>query len=324
MNREELQKLIQGAICTLPAPFDQEYEVDYGRMDELCQWLVDEGVKTGNCVLKMAAAGGEGPQLTDAEWPPLLRTVVRAADGKVPVMCGISHKDTYRSIQDAKRAQDLGAIGVQISPPIFNQPNQEDMLRHFEAISDAIDIGVMIYNTPWMTHTMAKRYGGAHVSRGNIYPDTFVRMADFEHIVAVKWAVPDDVEWEEMTKFAHIFNVIDNNTDLIRCHKLGGRGYINSFIDLYPSHDLKIWDLLENKQYDKARKLYESTKTPIAAAVSAKISARSGGMTRMRKGMLAIMGHPVGPPRPPTLPLDMEEMDEVRRVIKSWGWPTVN
>lgn len=324
MRREELKQLIQGTICTLPAPFDNEYEVDYGRMEDLCRWLVSEGVATGNCVLKMAAAGGEGPQLTDGEWPPLLRAVVRAADGKVPVMCGISHKDTYRAIQDAKRAQDLGAIGLQISPPIFNQPNQNDMLRHYEAISDAIDIGVMIYNTPWMTQTMAKRYGGTHVSRGNIYPDTFVKMADFEHIVAVKWAVPDDVEFEEMTKFAHIFNVIDNNTDAIRCHQLGGRGYINSFIDVYPRHDLGIWELLETKQYEEARERYESTNTPLAAEVGARISAKSGGMTRMRKGMLAIMGHPVGPPRLPTLPLDDNEMNEVRDVVKSWGWPTVN
>ena len=38
-------------------------------MDELCQWLVDEGVKTGNCVLKMAAAGGEGAPGRAAQQP---------------------------------------------------------------------------------------------------------------------------------------------------------------------------------------------------------------------------------------------------------------
>ena len=87
---------------------------------------------------------------------------------------------------------------------------------------------------------------------------------------------------------------------------------------------MRIWELLESKRYDEARKLYESTSTPEAAAVSAKIGARSGGMTRMRKGMLAVMGHPVGPPRPPSLPLNDEEMDEVREVIRGWGWPVVS
>jgi len=321
MRREELKQLIQGAICTLPAPFDDDFRVEPGRIYEHCQWMVSQGVATGNSVLKVAAAGGEGPQLADDEWPPLLRSVVQAADGKVPVMFGISHKDTFRAIQDAKRAQDLGAVGLQISPPIHNSPNQDDMLRHYGAISDAIEIGVMIYNNPWFMHVMAQRYGGGQKNLGNIYPGTFVKMADFEHIVAIKWAVPDDVEFEEMSKFVNIFNVIDNNTDMIACHKMGGRGYIHSYIDVYPQHDLKIWELLESGRYDEAEKLYKSTSTPEAAAVSAMISKRSGGMARMKKGMHEIMGHPMGSSRPPSLPLNEEELEGVRTVLKSFGWP---
>jgi dihydrodipicolinate synthase/N-acetylneuraminate lyase len=321
VRRNELQKLIQGAICTLPAPFDDDFHVDYGRMYELCVWLVDQGLATGNSVLKVAAAEGEGNQLADDEWPPLLHAVVRAADGKVPVMCGISHKDTFRTIEDAKRAQDLGAVGIQVSPPIFNDPTQDDMLRHFEAISDAIEIGVMIYNTPWYSMNLAPMYGGRLFSIGNIYPDTFVKMADFEHIVAVKWAVPEEVEFEEMRKFVHIFNVLDNNTNLIRCHKLGGRGYIHTYNSAYPPHDLKIWELLESKQYDEAQKLYDSVKTPEAAAFRAKIGKRSGGLARMKKGIMAVMGQPVGASRPPSLPLTDEEMDELRKVVEGWGWP---
>ena len=321
MRRDELQKLIQGAICYLPAPFDDDFHVDYGRMYELCQWLVEQGLATSNSVLKMATAAGEGPQLSDAEWPPLLRTVVRAAGGKVPVMCGISHKDTFRAIEDAKRAQDLGAVGLQISPPIFNDPNQDDMLRHYQAISDAIEIGIMIYNTPWYSMNLAPRYGGYLHSVGNIYPDTFVKMADFEHIVAVKWSVPDDVEFEEMTKFVHIFNVLDNNTDPIKCHQLGGRGYARTYNDAYPPHDLKIWELMESGQYEEAQRLYDSTKTPEAAALAAKIGKRSGGAARMKKGILAVMGQPVGAMRPPSLPLTDEDLDELREVVRGWGWP---
>ncbi len=130
MKRDELQKLVQGSICTLPAPFDDNYHADYGRLYELCKWLVEQGLRTGNSVLKLAAAAGEGPLLADDEWAALVQSAVSAADGKVPVMAGISHKDTYRTIEDAKKAQDLGAVALQISPPIFNDPNQDDLLRH--------------------------------------------------------------------------------------------------------------------------------------------------------------------------------------------------
>ena len=54
---------------------------------------------------------GEGPDLSDEEWPLLLDTVVKAAGKNATVLCGIQTKDTLRTIEDAKRAQDLGAKG---------------------------------------------------------------------------------------------------------------------------------------------------------------------------------------------------------------------
>ena len=322
MRRDELQQLIQGAICTLSAPFDSDYQVDLGLMYEYIQWLVGQGMATGNTVLKVAAAGGDGPMLTDEELFALTRTVVQAADGKAPVMMGISHKDTFQAIRQAKRAQDLGAVGLQVSPPIFNDPNQDDMLRHFGDLSDAIEIGIMIYHTPWFTHTMAKRYGGGHSSQGFIDVETFVKMKDFEHVVAIKWAVAEGVEHEEMAKFAHIFNVLDNNTDPIACHKLGGRGYIHTYNDVYPPHDLKIWELMESGQYDEAERLYNSiVKDPVIAAFSSRVSKRSGGMSRIKKARLEVMGWPFGAMRRPSLPLTDEQKDELREITRGWGWP---
>ena len=324
MRRDELKKLIQGSICTLPAPFDENHRADYGRMYELCKFLVDQGLRTGNSVLKVAAAGGEGSQLADDEWAAMVQSVVSAADGKVPVMAGISHKDTYRTIEDAKKAQDLGAVGLQISPPIFNDPKQDDLLRHYSAISDGIEIGVMVYNTPWFSMQMGKRYGGGGIhSLGDHHPDTIVKMADFEHIVAIKWSVSDDYEYEEMTRFAHIFNVLDNNTDPMLCHKLGGRGYINTFNDAYPAHDIEIWNLMESGRYEEAQKLYMHPRTPEMAAFSAKVMAKSGGIARIKKGIMEVMGQPVGAMRPPSLPLMEEEVDELREIVRSWGWPVV-
>jgi dihydrodipicolinate synthase/N-acetylneuraminate lyase len=60
-----------------------------GVMADLTEWWVDNGLVTGKTVLKVAAAIGEGPDLTDEEWPRLLETVVSAARGRVPVVCGL-------------------------------------------------------------------------------------------------------------------------------------------------------------------------------------------------------------------------------------------
>ena len=132
MNRDEVKKLIVGPIATVPTPFDADFEVDHGRMAELTKWWVANGLVKGKSVIKVAAAMGEGPMLSDDELPALLRTTVQAADDKAAIILGLGYKDTKRTIDDAKRAQDLGAIALQVVPPIFNDPTQDDILRFFE------------------------------------------------------------------------------------------------------------------------------------------------------------------------------------------------
>ena len=131
MNRDKLRSLITGVIATVPTPFDESYRVDYGRMAEATNHWVENGVVNGKAVIKVAAAMGEGPQLSENEWSKLIKTVVETTAGRAQVMAAIHYKDTVRTIEDAKIATDLGAIGLQISPPIFNQPSEADMLRHF-------------------------------------------------------------------------------------------------------------------------------------------------------------------------------------------------
>ncbi len=314
MARDELKKLMQGPMAAVSTPFDDQFEVDYGRMAAVTQYWVQNGLVAGKAVIKVGAAMGEGPMLREDEWPHLLRTVVQAAKGKAAVECAIHYKDTVRAIEDAKRAQDLGAIGLQISPPIFSAPTQDDILRHFEAISEAIDIGIMIYNTHWLRH-------------GSIAPETFLKMADFEHVVAIKWGAaaipfPSGIKYEDMQKFAHIFNVIDNSKKVAYTHKLGARGYISHTADVYPRHDLQVWELLESGQYDEAKTLFDRVFTPVWQFHS-KVTRQSGGLARVKKGMMALMGYPMGVSRPPSLPLSGEEMAELRELLVSLGWPVV-
>ena len=308
MNREELQKMFVGPSAAVPTPFDDNFYVDYGKMYDLTQFWVESGVVKGNGIIKIGAAIGEGPMLRDNEWPHLLRAAVRAADDKATILYGIHYKDTKRSIEDAKRAQDIGAIGLQVCPPIFNLPSQDDLLDYFGQMSDAIDIGIMVYHTHWMTG-------------GRIDTDTIVKMADFEQVVAVKWSPHSDgQEYEEMTRFADILNVIDNTVSPIRCHKLGGKGFVQTSVDGYPPHDLKVWELMERGQYDEAEAMYYRVQKPLRE-FSAKISQRSGGQGRTTKGYMAIMGHPVGSSRPPSKPLNDEEMAELRGIVDGFGWP---
>ena len=310
MNRAELRDLIQGPIATVPTPFDDDYEVDFGRMHQLTQQWVEEGLVKGKAVIKVAAAMGEGPMLKDDEWPLLLRTVVQAAEGRAAIVCGLHYKDTKRTIEDAKIAQDMGAIGLQICPPIFNLPSQDDLIDYYSDISDNIEIGIMVYCTQWMPG-------------GLVEVDTIMRMKDIPQVASIKWSPPPGGKQEDMAQFADIFSVIENGGSPVVSHRLGGRGYINLTAEAYPPHDLEVWDLLESQQYDAAQELWDKVNNPLRE-YSAKVDERSGGQARVKKGLSYLMGKPAGSSRPPSKPLSAGEIDELREIIAGFGWPVVN
>ena len=309
MNRSELKKVIRGTIVTMPTAFDDNYKLDLDTMAEMTRWYISEGLGGETSPLKVAAAMGEGPDLADDELAPLLKSVIDAADGKANVICAVKPKNTMHTIEDAKMAQDMGAIGLQIDLPFFHHAKPDDNVRHFTDISDAIDIGIMIYNTHWFCHSPVDEY---------INADTMLRLQDAEHVTAIKWGVPDGEDFDDMKKFSHIFNVIDNTGQTARCMRNGGAGYISSIIAVHPAHDLALWPLFEAGKYEEA----EAMRAEVSSVLSewqAATGRKSGGYRQM-KGMLQALGRPMGPTRPPTLPLDDAEVAQAGEVARKLGW----
>ena len=119
-------------------------------------------------------------------------------------------------------------------------------------------------------------------------------------------------------EFSGEFNVIDNSGQNVRCRKNGGAGFVSAFGPAYPKHDLKVWDLIETGKYEEAEALQNSFSETIGPAL-AKISSNSGGY-RAARGMMELVGHPVGPPRLPTEPLTSEELSDLKVAMENYGW----
>ena len=113
MNRAELKNLIQGVVVTTPTPFDEDFKLDLARTTDITRQWIEDGLGTVGAPLKIAAAGGEGPDLTDDEWHQLLRTTVNAAGSGAVIMTAIQPRNTLQSIEDAKKAQDLSGFSVE-------------------------------------------------------------------------------------------------------------------------------------------------------------------------------------------------------------------
>lgn len=168
-------------LTAMVTPFDSSGEVHLDRAQELAAHLVE----LGNDGLVVNGTTGESPTTTDAEKAALVRAVVEAVGDRAAVVAGAGTYDTAHSVRLARSACHAGAHGLLVVTPYYSRPPQAGLLMHFEAVADATDLPVMLYDIP----------------ARSVVPiglDTLLRLAEHPRIVAVKdarhdWRVAGEV-----------------------------------------------------------------------------------------------------------------------------------
>jgi 4-hydroxy-tetrahydrodipicolinate synthase len=136
-------KRFTGAITALVTPFKE------GRVafDELRD-LVEAQIAAGIDGLVPVGTTGESPTLDHDEHVEVVRTVVEAAKGRVPVIAGTGSNSTREAVSLTRRAHEVGADGFLQVSPYYNKPTQEGLFRHFAAVAEATDRPIMLYSIP--------------------------------------------------------------------------------------------------------------------------------------------------------------------------------
>lgn len=162
-------------LTAMVTPFTATGDVDLDAAVSLARYLVDEGGNTG---LVLNGTTGESPTTHAPEKADLVRAVVAAVGDRATIVAGAGSNDTEHSVRMAEHAADAGADGLLVVTPYYSRPSQEGIVQHTTAIADATDLPVMIYDIP----------GRSGV---RLTPETYVRLAAHEKIVAVKDATGD-------------------------------------------------------------------------------------------------------------------------------------
>lgn len=153
-------------------PFTEEGQVNYAMAEKLASHLIDNG----SDALVVCGTTGESPTLTWEEEHDLFRAVQNAAAGRAKVIAGTGSNCTREAIAATQKASALGLDGSLQVVPYYNKPPQEGLYQHFKAIAEACpDLPLMLYNVPGRT------------SR-DLTPETVIRLAKIENIVAIKEA----------------------------------------------------------------------------------------------------------------------------------------
>src|SRR5687767_2601567 len=134
-----------GVLPALITPFTGDGEaIDSQALAALVDRLVGAGV--GGLV--PGGSTGEFTTLTNAERRELVEVTVEAAAERVPVVPGTSALSTRETVELSLHAERAGAAAVMIVPPFYDALSWRELLAHYTAVADAIDIPIMYYNLP--------------------------------------------------------------------------------------------------------------------------------------------------------------------------------
>ena len=166
--------LFKGVITALATPFCD------GALDvEAFAALVERQIAAGVHGVVPVGTTGEGAVLSHEEHQRVVSLCVEVVAGRVPV-----HRRRRLQLHRRRRSswsatrKRAGADAALVVTPYYNRPSQEGLYRHFEAINDAVDLPVVVYNVPSRTSV-------------DIADDTLARLSALPNIVGVKDATGD-------------------------------------------------------------------------------------------------------------------------------------
>ncbi|MCI5078358.1 dihydrodipicolinate synthase family protein [Oricola sp.] len=142
-----MKEALAGILPVAPTPFHEDGRVDEDGMRRVIDCMIDQGVDA-ICIL---ANYSEQFLLSDAERALLMRLSLEHASGRVPVIVTISHFSTDIVVARARDAEAMGASMVMMMPPYHGSglfPAPQGIFEHFQAVSDAISIPIMVQDAP--------------------------------------------------------------------------------------------------------------------------------------------------------------------------------
>ena len=141
-------KNLKGTFTALITPF-QNGAIDYASLDKLMKHQLENGVD--GFVINGTTA--ESPTLTTSEKEQLFKHARQFCGDKVPLIMGTGSNSTAQTIEDSKKAEQLGADAILVVVPYYNKPPQRGLFQHFKAVAESVKIPTILYNVPGRTIT---------------------------------------------------------------------------------------------------------------------------------------------------------------------------
>lgn len=289
---------LRGSFAVLITPMDANQELDITALKRNIDWYVEEGVP-GICIL---GSTGEFSSLSKEERILVTEEGLKHVNGRVKCIVGTAAETTKDTIFFTKLAQENGADAVMIINPYYCLPTEEELFAHYNAISDATDIPIMIYNNPPHTGVDMK-------------PKTIAKLFTIKNVKYIKDASGD---LRRISDFAREtdngISIFCGGEDLtLENFLLGADGWISVSGNIIPKQAKELYDLIQEDKIEEAKELFNKL-YPLLYMLE------NGSKPIQRvKAALKMIGKDSGPARLPRIGLDKIEEEEVRNALVKIG-----
>jgi len=279
-----------GVYAAIVTPFTESYEVDYKRLHEHVDWLIQEGVHgiipTGSL--------GEYAVLSNEERARVIEVTIEAAKGRAPVVVGAAAPATRTVVELVQFSKEKGAAGIMALPPINYKSSLREVIAHYEAIA-SVGLPIIVYNNP------------------RDYPvdltvDVLKELSKIENVVAVKEFSGDIRRVHDIIRETDLEVLIGVDDLGMEGPVAGATGWIAGFVNAFPKESVELFELARQGNVTEAMKIYRYF-MPLLHLDADPL------LVQYIKYTMELVGKPAGPTRPPRLPLTEEGKEKVRKAL---------
>lgn len=277
-----------GIYVALITPFTASGEVDYPRLQEHIEWQIESGIHglipCGSC--------GEYAALTDQERAKVVETVVKTANGRVPVVVGAAAPSTAKAAGWISQAKEAGAAGVMLLPPINYRPARHEIVEYYRTLAQ-VGLPIIAYNNPFDTTS-------------DLTPELLAELAQIPGVVAVKEFSGDVRRIPAILEKTNLQVIVGADDLALEGLLAGGTGWIAGLTNILPKESVVLYDLALAGKVSEANELYRKL-LPFFRYDSQPI------FVQVIKYAFELIGKPVGTTRAPRLPLP----DHIKAEVKA-------
>lgn len=231
----------KGVYPAVLTPFNKDESIDFDILKVNLEAQLDAGADG----IILGGSLGEASTLENCEKNDLLVYTKEVVKRRVPVIMNIAEQSTRQAVAAANEAEQNGADGLMLLPPMRYRADDRETLEYFKNVAASTSLPIMIYNNPVDYKIM-------------VTLEMFEEMADIPNIQAVKESTRDISNVTRMiNRFGHRFKILCGVDPLaMESLCMGADGWVAGLVDAFPRETVAIYRLVKAGYHQEALRIY--------------------------------------------------------------------